>query len=513
MDEISLIDNDTIPEEIKQEQNKNENKQQGAKGKVLLFFSFDIVNSTAYKMMTEHWSLIIKELLKTVQRGVIKSDALERSSLWRVIGDEVVFVLPVQSEESIENAIEAIFRLLMRLTTSIKTGKFFETLSSQCISKEQINLLKMQNVLMLKAAAWVAAVSEQGIYSNYDNIEVRYQIDEKNKFIVDYLGKDMDAGFRVKALAQSRQLIVSFELAKIIHEVTIRKNLQNTLYIMGYEKLKGVWNGSLYPIIWYYNESIVSESNGTNNRTPNQLTIRSFKNSFLYNEYESNKYIKSYLSRNRILKENGSYPFHNSPIDMYNVEVALSKIETDQGLRWKFESLKSLFKDGESFTVNKENSESSLELHCTVVCYDSESRSIMVLKRNQNHETNCGAWEFGCAKVMGDKSIAEEIKSYYRERYNVHIELIMDETRNEVQPYPIAIYEVKDKLNKKGLIFLARTHKPENEFRSDIAHSEVKWICKEDLPSITEPKIPDFDNTIKQAFKYFEEAEKKNAKK
>lgn len=44
MDEISLIDNDTIPEEIKKEQNKNENKQQGVKGKVLLFFSFDIVN-------------------------------------------------------------------------------------------------------------------------------------------------------------------------------------------------------------------------------------------------------------------------------------------------------------------------------------------------------------------------------------------------------------------------------------------------------------------------------------
>lgn len=38
MDEISLIDNDRIPEEIKKEQNKNENKQQGVKGKVLLFF-------------------------------------------------------------------------------------------------------------------------------------------------------------------------------------------------------------------------------------------------------------------------------------------------------------------------------------------------------------------------------------------------------------------------------------------------------------------------------------------
>lgn len=512
MDEISLIDSFTIPEEIKREQ--NENKQQDVDGKVLLFFSFDIVNSTAYKLMTEYWSLIIKEMLKTVQRGVIKSDALESSSLWRVIGDEVVFSLPVESEEAIVNAINSIFRLLMKITMSIKTGKFFETLSSQCISKEQINLLKMQNVLTLKAAAWVAAVSEQGIYSNYDNIEVRYQIDEKNKFILDYLGKDMDAGFRVKALAQSRQLIVSFELAQIIHEVEMQKNLQNTLYIMGYEKLKGVWNGSLYPIIWYHNQSIVTEINdATNNRTVDQLMDCSFQNNFLYNEYESNKYIKSYLSRNRMLKGNISYPFYDSPIDMYDVNVALSKIEADQGLKWKFESLKSLLGNGESFTVNKENGENSLELHCAVVCYDSDSKRIMILKRNQNHASNCGAWEFGCAKIMGYKPIVEEIKNYYKERYNVHIKLVMNDARREPQPYPIAVYEVKDELNKKGLIFLALTHKPENEFRSDISHSEVKWIREEDLNSITGPKIPDFDNTIKQAFKYFGKEEKMNEKK
>ena len=34
MHEISLIDNDRRPEKIKKEQNKNEDKQQGVKGKV-----------------------------------------------------------------------------------------------------------------------------------------------------------------------------------------------------------------------------------------------------------------------------------------------------------------------------------------------------------------------------------------------------------------------------------------------------------------------------------------------
>lgn len=506
MGDTNLISVTPIPKDILKEQNKLEQEGKEEQRRVILFFSFDIVNSTAYKTMTENWPLVIKELLKTIQKGVIQSDVLKYSTLWRVIGDEVVFTLFVGSKELIHSAVESIFSLLQKITMTIRYGKFFDTLSSQCINAAQVELLKKQKILSVKAAAWLAAVSEEGVCSDCDNMKVHYKADERNKFILDYLGKDIDTGFRLKALAQDCRLIVNFELAKILYEVSARQNMKNALYIMGYEKLKGVWNGNLYPIIWYYNESIATqyykEAGGKE---------ISFEKSFRYDEYENNVYIKAYLFRKQNLKgeDNIEYPFCHSPINMYDIKIALKKIEEDQGLKDKFTKLDSMLKDDDSLFLNKENSESSLELHCAVVCYDCNSKSIMVLKRNEDHRSNCNAWEFGCAKVMGFKSIKEEVKSYYKEHYNVEIDFVMNTEREECQPHPFAIYEVKGAFNKKGIIFFAKVHKPTQEFRPDTSHSEIKWIKESDIDIWLkkEVTIPDFKSTLKQAFSYFAEHE------
>jgi len=57
---------------------------------VLLFFSFDIVNSTLYKTINNyHWVYTIDKILKLV-KDKIKAK-IPRAEVWRVFGDEIMF--------------------------------------------------------------------------------------------------------------------------------------------------------------------------------------------------------------------------------------------------------------------------------------------------------------------------------------------------------------------------------------------------------------------------------------
>ena len=57
---------------------------------VLLFFSFDIVNSTPYKTINNYqWVYTIDKILKLV-KDKIKAK-IPRAEVWRVFGDEIMF--------------------------------------------------------------------------------------------------------------------------------------------------------------------------------------------------------------------------------------------------------------------------------------------------------------------------------------------------------------------------------------------------------------------------------------
>ena len=61
---------------------------------------------------------------------------------------------------------------------------------------------------------------------SYDIIQTEYESDGSNIPMVEYLGRDIDTGFRLKAYTQCRRLIVSFELACLIAEF-LEKEAEN----------------------------------------------------------------------------------------------------------------------------------------------------------------------------------------------------------------------------------------------------------------------------------------------
>lgn len=483
------------------EKNQTNEEEQEYFPKVCLFFSFDIVNSTMYKSLTGNWPIIIQGLLEDIRARVFKMQELSSSILWRVIGDEMIFVLTIYSLEEIGGAVDAIFEVTQKTSRSLQTGKFFETLEGQSIQKNDIELLKMQTPLSIKSAAWLAIVNKKN-ETPYQCIKFNYSASSQNQIITEYLGKDIDAGFRLKAYTQDRRLVVSFELACLLVDLGRSKDL----FVMDYARLKGVWNEALYPIIWFHNAQIVENAYQDSTHKAHEFQ---FANSFRYDETDKNDIVNRYFLRGKQKKQrwisdsNTGYLLADS---MYIVEPALKKIVSDRNLEKKISYIKEIL----SQDVLKSSSGAivyPLEMHCAVVCCDVQNRKVMITHRCKNHSTNPEKWEFGCAKLSSDSKLISSITDYYKSTFGLEIELIVDKNRQEQQPVPIAVYELNNNGNiKKGIIFVARVKKvpPNNEFRAEKSHDRVEWIGEKDIIDYKDSAVPDFESTLKKVFDNFD---------
>ena len=135
----------SVPEAVRiaqQDTISSAKKEQKYNPRVHLFFSFDIVNSTSYKNLTTKWPLIIKNLLDRIRTAIQMTSCLSMANLWRVIGDEIVFVMPIQHENELEDAVSELFEVTTKISFSIKCGKFFDTLENQEIEMSEIQFLK-----------------------------------------------------------------------------------------------------------------------------------------------------------------------------------------------------------------------------------------------------------------------------------------------------------------------------------------------------------------------------------
>lgn len=97
------------------------------------------------------------------------------------------------------------------------------------------------------------------------------------------------------------------------------------------------------------------------------------------------------------------------------------------------------------------------------------------------------------------------LKSITAKKFGVDIELVLDESRDEKQPIPLAIYEVPIDAGatKKGIIFVAKVKNPQAiaQYRQNDEHSSIKWVKQEELEKIAEENaVTDFHNTANIVF-------------
>lgn len=471
---------------------------------VVLFFSFDIVNSTSYKTVNYYgWARVLNLIFKKL-RGEVASK-INFSQLWRILGDEAIFVVKIKEEEELRKTINKVFEILVTMIDQIKTGNLFDDIVS--VEKEKIKL-KLENTLSLKAAAWIAVVADVGNGNlqeteqedpELENIFERYQSDE-NYEICEFLGNDIDAGFRIAEYTLDGKLVLSYELAYLLSKET---DSMSCLNIITYKRLKGIWKEKLYPIIWYHNPKVFE-----------QLCSRriELEESFAFDAREEYDLIKEYFENRD--STNIKRAIYDERM-FTHVPYAFNKILEDRGLKKKIDKLQEMIKVSSSDQRIEYFVSKGLQMHCAVVCFKQENDEISILlaKRSSKKAILSGKWEFGGAKISKNISIVEQVKKEYKDDFKIDVEPILDRTREDSQPIPLALYQVKspyscvnEPLIHKGIIILAKVKNAQELKINHNKHEDFKWVTESNYKELLDEEcVADLVNTLECAFKKIKE--------
>lgn len=196
---------------------------------VRLFFSVDLENSTRLKQsaewLSETWLTAVLLFIRGFpqlfeaqlqERARIKSSPQQPvPPVWKVLGDELIFVATVKKRFEVLDLVES-FRSSLR------------------VWNEEVHRSRERGPLQIKGAAWLAGFPVvNAVFETADGRE-------------DYTGPSIDTGFRIGKLATPRRLALSVDLAWLL----LKSDLSGSIHFDGPTSMKGVAEEMGYPSLW-----------------------------------------------------------------------------------------------------------------------------------------------------------------------------------------------------------------------------------------------------------------------
>lgn len=173
--------------------------------------------------------------------SALNDSPVDGYEFWKVLGDEVVYTKRIQNIQEIPEALDDIYRILIDINQKIKSAKIGDVQTAE--------------VLAVKATVWAADISPSNLGA--DNITVEYKVG-KDDLRLEYLGTDIDGGFRIAKYTSEDRLVISADLAALfLKEESLQKYFHKINFV-AYRILKGIWNGEAYPIFMYHGDEDVS---------------------------------------------------------------------------------------------------------------------------------------------------------------------------------------------------------------------------------------------------------------
>jgi isopentenyldiphosphate isomerase len=416
-----------------------------------LFFSFDLVNSTAFKNRNKQWGKLFDGFVS--QSKILMEQEFHFIKIWKMVGDEILFYMQVTSIDDLHFAPKKTYDVLQ------KCIKFIE-------EKDGV-----KSNLSIKATIWSAVVydSEDKNTENCDNIIIKER--DVDGYTLDFLGLDIDTGFRISKFVIGSVLVVDAKLACLITDLEkemMDKHISNFMRIVSYQQLKGVWDNRHYPIVWYRNEW--SDS----------------KDMFVYDERYNSEIVKQICDTKGECLDDVSL--------LKKIFEDLDKLNVVKNLKEK------IIKEANPILISKIPKDKLCEMHVVAICVNSNNE-ILIAKRAADKNTFPNIWEFGCSQLRLNQDFISAINKDYNNDFGIKLKLLKDE--------PIATYTIgklKDSRVVPGLIFLCRIEENENAISlDDKKHSDCKFINKENYKNINRNEtIPDFHKRIEDAYKSLE---------
>jgi hypothetical protein len=204
------------------------------KSTVAMFMSVDMSGSTEFKSQTQGdgenpaWLPAFEAFFREVPlimmgqlaAAFAMEDDVPHCSVWKVIGDEIIFLARPGTPREARLVTIAFYKTIINYDR-----KLFERWP-----------------LRVKGCCWAAQISGRN-----KEIEVPEMMGtDSDHSYVDYLGPDVDTGFRVAACVGKGQVIVSSNLVEILAAQEESDGLQ--FHYTGAKVLKGVYSGRPYPL-------------------------------------------------------------------------------------------------------------------------------------------------------------------------------------------------------------------------------------------------------------------------
>jgi hypothetical protein len=205
--------------------------------------SVDIIGSTAFKTErsegdTPPWVQIFESFFEELPSTLAGSyDDLAKKGfpattaqprVWKFIGDEIVFVVPL--------------------------GRHEESLTHIVAFKESVNAYQAEwtkkSMLSLRATAWTAGFPvTNAVVTLQQDPQTDPQTDPQGE---DYIGPSIDLGFRLAQFADSRRMPISIELTQLLLDACQLKSKHRSLRFGygGRKTLKGINRNRPYPLVW-----------------------------------------------------------------------------------------------------------------------------------------------------------------------------------------------------------------------------------------------------------------------
>lgn len=452
-----------------------------AEDDIYAFISLDLTNSTIFKNeQPSLWKKVIasfydvifefyginqyKPSLKKLQNQSNDIDV----EFWKFIGDEVLLYVTVCDCKELYDIVkatdEAIQKIMSRISNKIASSYKCQNSCSESNNEYecpfyQNNIMYcnietiLKNSLGVKATIWLAICGREDKNRNIIHTTSSEPTDLFQNATFDFLGPEIDEGFRLAKYAVKNRIVVSPFLANALYYSSRDKDFQiiaeKNFKIVSYQKLKGIWRDRLFPIIMYF---------------PSPPNIHEYLE---YDEIELPTY--------SALRING---FNGERCKI----TYLEKIFKDVHLENEANEIVHRLKDEHYKTTEKKFTTPFIELHIACAIFNKEGLLMI-------HEHKKRGWEFGCIHIAPvTNTWKKAIMEGYKKKYGLNV-LVPD------NPIPIATYTYQKYENTTalGIIVLG-------DFLSSDKENDFKPMTIEQINELNGVSVTDFKINSQKAF-------------
>lgn len=217
-----------------------------------LFASFDLCNSTNIKRQSSFWPSIIFKFYNSIENARIEAPEHYPSnsvafSVWKAIGDEVLLYTRLRDDSDIEKSLNTI--LVMKFIVDGAMDMYMS-----CLQDIQYGTMPSCRGKHAKVTLWTAKTTTRMPTSTFDLQELpKGNIILKIFGTTDFIGPDIDYGFRISKFATQTNIAMSPDIADVATFIKARQHMElfdryEVKKIVDAE-LKGISDGARIPVM------------------------------------------------------------------------------------------------------------------------------------------------------------------------------------------------------------------------------------------------------------------------